>query len=49
MCGITGILFAARAADPGRLAKVEMMTATLHHCRPDRCGIWVAQVRAAEP
>ena len=40
MCGIAGILLDP-AADPGRLAAVQAMTATLHHRGPDGSGLWM--------
>ncbi len=39
MCGIAGILLAPRA-DPGRLAPIRAMTASLYHRGPDSDGLW---------
>ena len=40
MCGVVGIFLGAHAADPGRIAAIRAMAATLHHRGPDAEGFW---------
>jgi asparagine synthase (glutamine-hydrolysing) len=40
MCGVVGIFLGAHAADPGRLAAIRAMAATVRHRGPDAEGFW---------